>query len=1105
MSNYYEDTMPLSTNKDEYLKYYIDDSLPMFDKLNIIIKKGQSFQRQALITNLNAYVRDPLFTSLIQFIISDISTWDADSIILFPKSLYKVIINNILDNELFNIIFKYIIINVSTGADVTKNEYTYYFDKIIEFYSPTKDEVDYGDKENIKKDFPYIINDDIFEFIISLGKFGKSAINRRLSVYLSSSLCRLIIKDDSNIQDENTQKLYTRLSYLFCDTDKIIEAQMVRELKYIIPIFKDIMFSNEDIYSSIELYITHDTDVSSQCSAIKALINNIIYIEKQNKLVDKLLLKIKEIIEAKDYGINRKNDIMNTLINSLYINHKLIPKIVNSIFDYGIIEYYIQNFDSIESINIFIKNFDKIFFLLNTYEENYNKNENNTESNTNFSFNINHQMQFTPQAEVKLQNKIQFDEFFIKIYNKIYNNFESSESSSSNLLLLEASDSNISKDGENNILNCCKKLLFKYLAKILHCLLIYIKNNKQLGDAINDLFKNENIINILNYYYNEPNKNGYDSEKNEFFSLLSLIIENNYMKYLNNANNNNINYCKEFVYENNYFNKLYLLIINNIYNQFQELQKNSNSHLCLLIANTLNLLIPKLYKYYKNIVIVNNNNNFNYIVNNNSIDINGKNDNDKIYYLEKNYDEIFTKILSVIITNKNIGDFIKKEFVQIMPNLILYSKNRNKYLKFMKKEIIKSNNFFFRKYSIDFIKKCLEIFSFDFIYKIHIYDDILSLMKDKINIISTGVIELIYKYNKKIIAYSPEVFKDICEVLNDIYNLNIKAFNNDIKNFDKDKNIIINQIFNIRGSNDSFINNKINNFYPEDELSSTRDNENNLSGIENEILNFENNHKKNKNIKNINSQIGIFTNKNNYDLNGNILQQINSTSSSFQEIKSNNNNNINNTLSNEYKYLGQINNNLNIFNQIPFNSRGNTKKHSISDKSSSNIMKSLTFKNIINNKHYLPKIKGQKNRKDSNCSNNSGNNNNNIYPIKNNAQISNNSHKNGTKEKDKIILKTKNKLIPCSHNRTPSAKMCQGNLPINNNGNSNFGYDDISNKNSNYKVNNKSVSNKNVVSSIRPHTKAKTYNYPKDNIHRNISSKICINAEEGNATNIFLE
>ena len=87
MSNYYEDIMPISTNEDEYLKYYIDESLSLFDKLNSIIKKGEPFQRQALINNLNAYARDSLFSSLIQFIIGDIGTWDVDSIVLFPKSL----------------------------------------------------------------------------------------------------------------------------------------------------------------------------------------------------------------------------------------------------------------------------------------------------------------------------------------------------------------------------------------------------------------------------------------------------------------------------------------------------------------------------------------------------------------------------------------------------------------------------------------------------------------------------------------------------------------------------------------------------------------------------------------------------------------------------------------------------------------------------------------------------------------------------------------------------------------------------------------------------------------------------------------------------------
>ena len=295
MSNYYVETMPEKTNQDEYLKYYTDESLSMFEKLNSIVKKGEPFQRQALIINLNAYVQDSLFSSLIQFIISDIGTWETDSIILFPKSLYKIIINNTLDNELFNIIFKHIIINVSTGADVTKNEYIFYFDKIIEYYSPTKDNIEINNSP-IKKEFPYNINDDIFEFIISLGKFGQSTINRRLCFYLCSSVCRLIIKDDNNIQDDNIQKLFLRLSYLFCDGEKIIESQIVRELQYIIPQFKDIMFTIEDINQAIECYITHDTEHVSQSMALITLLNNIINIEDQKKLIDIMLLKIKEII-----------------------------------------------------------------------------------------------------------------------------------------------------------------------------------------------------------------------------------------------------------------------------------------------------------------------------------------------------------------------------------------------------------------------------------------------------------------------------------------------------------------------------------------------------------------------------------------------------------------------------------------------------------------------------------------------------------------------------------------------------------------------------------------------------------------------------------------
>ena len=1077
MSNYYEDIMPISTNEDEYLKYYIDESLSLFDKLNSIIKKGEPFQRQALISNLNAYARDSLFNSLIQFIISELGTWEVDSIVLFPRSLYKIIINNTLKNELFNTIFKHIIINVSTGADITKNEYTFYFDKIIEFFSPTKDYIEINNNSE-KKEFPYSINDDIFEFIISLGKFGQSTINRRLCCYLSSSLCRLIIKDENNLQDNNAQKLYKRLSYLFCDGEKMIESQMVRELQYIIPIFKDTMFTNEDINQAIECYIKHDTEHVSQSMTLITLLNNILNIEEQKKIIEILLFKIKEIIEVKEYEISHKNDIMNTLINSLYNNFKSIPKaIINQIFELELIEYYVNNFDSLESINIFIKNFDKIYFLMNNYDENYINIENSSENNSIFSFNINQTQANTPVAEIKFQNKIQFDELFLKIYNKIYNDFESSETNSSKLLLsIEPTDPLINtskeKENENIPLKESKQLLYQNLPKILPCILPFLKGNKILMDALQDLFKKDNILNILSYYC-DKNKNKAQKvhKKNKFYKLMSLLIKYNYKKYINFGNNtNNLNYFKELVYENNYFNKIFLLILNNIFSQLEEIKKSSNSDLCILIAETLYLLIPKIYKYYKNIVIISNNNiNINYSVNNKD---SNNNKIKKKNYSEKIFDEIFSKIISIIILNGNIGDYIKREYILIMPNLILYSRNRKVYLEYMRKEIIKSNNFFYRKYSIIFIQKCLELFSFDFIFKFHLYDDIIQLMKDNVNIISTSIIDLIYKNNKKIIAYSPLLFQDICELINKIYNININAFNNDIKNFDKEKNIIINQILNIKDSNTiiSKDSNKIT-YYTEEELYSAKEKEKILSSIEKDIFNLENNFEKNKNQR-CGDQDG---------LNGNNLQQINSTSSSFQAIKNN--------LSN---------------NHIPINPKGLTKKNSITDKSGFNIMKSLTFKNIGNNKHYLPKIKGKKVRKDSNCSNNSGNS---INNIKNNEQIININNKNGIKEKEKFIGKNKSKFINNLQNRLPSAKICEGNLPVNNNINNNATYDEISNKNN--KINYRSISNKNVNVNFKPFLKDKTLNLQKDYnntyIHGNISTKIIINAEKTHSNSIFFK
>ena len=1034
-----EDIMPLITNQEDYLKYYIDESLQLFDKINTIIKKGESLQRQALINNLNSYSHDSLFSNLIDFIIKDIGTWESESINLFPKSLYNIIINNKLDNDLFNKIFHHIINNITTGADQTKMEYTLYFDKIIEFYRPTKTQYEIYNNININidKEFPYNLDDNIFEVILSLGKFGESPNNRRLCCYLSSSLCRLLVKKEkeqeneknnenkNNNHTENVEKMYQRLSRLFDDPEKIIEMQMVRELKYIIPLFKNKLFANEDVVEAIGFYINIDWDCIPQSMTIICLLNNITIIESQKYLRKVLFEKIKEIIGDKDYEIHFMNDIMDCLINNLYNNFKYIPKIINQVSELKILEDYINKLFSTKTLDIYIKNFDKIYFILNNFDEisrpyiefgpENNSNINASNINTiniyknnknNFNSNINNNnltSSFSQTTENKNQNKISFDVLFINIYNKIYNNIETDQLSSSNLISLSNSDSNEIKveDKEEK-----KILLFKYLSNILKCIFLRHKYTKPLIDVIFDLFKRENIIDILIYYSTEKNEleKFYNKKKNKLYKLLHFFAKNNYKKYINNLNlnlnyiNNNTNasYNKEFIYENNIYNKLFLSILNNIIAQMEEIQKPSNNELCLLIANTLYLLIPKLYKYYKNIIIiVNNNNTMNYIVTNNTVQ-ETKVDN-RIFFLEKIYEEIFDKIISLIILNKGIGFFIKKEFIKIMPLIILYSYNRKKYLDFIRNEIIESDNFFMRKYSLNFFEYIFQQYSFKFIKITKFYDDIITLMKDNVNIISTGVINILYLNINKIMSYSKEKFEDLCEEIKEIYNLNIKKFNDDIKNFDKEKNIIINKILNIKESIET------DKDYQSEELKLMKDIENRLQNKENEIINFETNFHK---FKNQNKKENNEVTKNTHEITRSIFQRINSTSTTFQTMK----NNLPTTTTN------------NIINQFNHFTRPTVKKNSLVDKSS-NILKNLTSKNVVHNKFLLPKI-GK--RKDSNI------NTNNLNNMNSNMQAINQNYPQSTKMifKDKMLLKSK-KLNTSTKNRTPSAKTLKTNSPIN--------------------------------------------------------------------------
>ena len=772
MCNYYEETMPLFTNEEEYLKFYLEESLPIFDKLNIIIKKGQPFQRQALLKNLLIYEKESFFKSLINFIIDDILTWDSETILLLPKSLYLLIINTdyILENELFNLIFKHIIISLSSGSEKCRNEYTYYFNKIVDFYSV----IDIKNNNKIKQNFfPYTINDDIIELIVSLGIFGQTSSNRKLCCFLASSLCRIMVKlninRENNLNDVNIKKLYERLSYLFWDGEKMIEAQMVRELLYIIPIFKDIMFNNEDIIQAIKSYINHDTDHIIQVMAIISLLKNIVYLNNENNIINILFDKIKEIIEDFDYESIYKNTILHILINEIYNNYLSInPSFIYQIFRLRIMNNY-YNYYKLDVF--FIKNFDKYYFLINYFLDNaqYLENKYNLDiENTkiNIDNNNNNEVQEYERLVEQIQSEINFEEYFIKIYNELFlmkenkdetkdteynennkierekelldneKNYEllfeyyiknkiNNKNIINNLIFNEHyfeenidiifnqknSDTNMN-DNNNNLYNkeIIKKILFLYLSKIISCF-ENLKSNKTLGDKLISLFDKTNIIFALNIYsssmkYIEENNKNIKKPKNilkkhPLYELFLFLLKKN-IKYF--IQFNKIKESKEIVlFEGNIYNKLIISILTNTNIIYQESPNLINNDILILIGKILNLILPKIYKYCKNIVYnaIIDNNESNNSTNMNSSYINTK-ETIKVCYFEKIYEEIFNNLISKIITNNNCGHHIIKEYIEVIPYYILYSQNRWKYYEFFIKEIFSSDTFYKRKFSIFF-------------------------------------------------------------------------------------------------------------------------------------------------------------------------------------------------------------------------------------------------------------------------------------------------------------------------------------------------------------------------------------------------------------------
>ena len=214
---------------------------------------------------------------------------------------------------------------------------------------------------------------------------------------------------------------------------------------------------------------------------------------------------------------------------------------------------------------------------------------------------------------------------------------------------------------------------------------------------------------------------------------------------INNNSNNNTNPNNISINEN-YYIKLFHNILGNIFSSYTHSPNLFTNQIHFLVAKTLQKIIKQIFKYHKSF----------------SQNIKDKNSIDKIY------DEIFNNYLFNIIKNSNLGNYIKVEYIYIFPYLILYGKNRQIYLNFIEDEIIKSPEFYTRRYCINFIEKCLSIYSFNLFIKFNLLDIVYNLINDENNIISASIIEKILFFYKKIIFTSNDVFQNICKTLSKI-------------------------------------------------------------------------------------------------------------------------------------------------------------------------------------------------------------------------------------------------------------------------------------------------------------------------------------------------
>jgi len=326
------------------------------------MKKGYVCQKDYIIKNLTYfyfknYPNNCIFIfSLIRKIMEDIEIYDNSSQILFSESIGELAKKFSVNNNDYNndhskeltIILKHFMIAISTLEKSISDEYINQFNNLIETFCNNK--------------FTIILDKELTEYAISLGKFGQSVQNKKFSVYFCVCLIRI-----SKIKDE---ELYNKIFFLAEDTERDVKFEMAYHIRFIIYL-NDSKFCQDKITNFLNYYL-EDCDMNFLDIIIESILfsNNLLKFNEQKSFKDNLKNKIEEIINSTDfstlsYDFHIISNIFLCILNFTYDNGKGNKNL------YNLIKHYLKNYFYVTelqlSTNVIVK--FKIDYILKVFDK----------------------------------------------------------------------------------------------------------------------------------------------------------------------------------------------------------------------------------------------------------------------------------------------------------------------------------------------------------------------------------------------------------------------------------------------------------------------------------------------------------------------------------------------------------------------------------------------------------------------------------------------------------------------------------------------------------------------------------------------------------------